>query len=105
MRTAHVVRSIAGNHHQIQEIVLDEPANEYTLSNKQAFANFRSAGTGCPRYSESTLANFARVLANFAKKATKCSQKPKADVAISPTSKSEIDSDEPGVMSYFSLPR
>ena len=37
------------------------------------------------------LANFARLVANFATKAIKVSQKLKADVAISPTSQSEID--------------
>ena len=95
MRIAYVARYIEGRRHLIQEVVLDGPANEYTLSGKQAFAVFLSAGTGCPRCRKPILANFARVLANFARKAIKPSQKPKADVAISPTSQSEIDLGEP----------
>ena len=96
MRIAHVGRSIAWSLHLIQQIVLDSPANEYTLSGKQTFAVFRSAGTRCPRCREPILANFARVLANFAKKAINPSQKPLADVAISATSQNEIDLDKRG---------
>ena len=89
MRNAHVVHYIAGRRHLIQQIVLDGLANEYTLSGKQSIAFFRIAGTGCPRCREPILANFARVIANFAKKTTKSSQKSKEYVAISPTSQSE----------------
>ena len=45
------------------------------------------------------LANFARVVANFARKAIKLSQKLKAIVEKCPTCQSEIDLEEPVVNS------
>ena len=59
-----------------------DPSNKSPRSGKQAIAVFRIAGTGCPSFREPILANFALVIANFAKKATKSSQKPKEYVAI-----------------------
>ena len=66
-------------------------SNKIFLSGIMAFAKFQHVGAGCERCILANLAKFARVVANFARKATKPSQKLKANVEISPTCESEIE--------------